>query len=434
MNDLYPSLYTAYRWLVPPQLNLADVCVHRWAQNTHEGRSPAVYYETETDTNQREVWTYTRVSETAQRLANGLQHMQVAPGDRVALVMTQRPEALVALAAILSLGAVAVPLSGAASTTSLRACLLDTAARVAIVDAACAARVFQAQCPQLKQVVALDFQHDNAIAWRTLLARQSATFKTLATASKDAALCLYPNEAAAHPVGILLPHAALIGALPGFVAAQNWFPHKGDVFWAADWNSCGYWIGGCLAAWYFGRPVLAAPHHTAPAQVLDVLARYRISNAYLPADLAIQIANEVDLLEQHGDALTLRALAIQGMPLPPVVVERYQTALGLTPNLCWSEPQAAVVLGESHLKWPGRAGSLGRAYPGHRLGVLDDAGSPCPVATFGTLAVHRSDVQGTPDPLLPLAHASTQDVWTPLTLRARVDKDGYFWPEQAQTG
>jgi len=429
MNDLYPSLYTAYRWLVPQQLNIADVCVHRWAQNTHEGRRPAVYYAS--DANQSEVWTYTRVSETAQRLANGLQHMQVAPGERVALVMTQRPEALVALAAILSLGAVAVPLSSAASVASLRACITDAAARVAIVDAACAERVFQAQCPQLKQVVALDFQHHNAIAWRTLLARQSATFKTLATASKDAALCLYPHDAAARPVGVVLPHAALIGALPGFVAAQNWFPKTGDLFWTPDWNACGHWIGGCLAAWYFGHPVLAAPHHTSSAQVVDVLARYRISNAYLPARLAIQIAYVAGLLEQHSDALTLRALAVQGMPLPTAVLKRYQSTLGLTPTLCWSEPQAAAVLGESHLKWPGRAGSLGRAYPGHRLGVLDDAGAPCPVATYGTLVVHHSDVQGFPDPLLPLAHASTPHAWTPLSLRARVDKDGYFWPEQA---
>jgi len=127
MNDLYPSLYTAYRWLVPSQFNIADVCVHRWALTSHEGRSPAVYYET--DAREREVWTYTRVSETAKRLANGLQHMQVAPGDRVAIVMTQRPETLVALTAVLSLGAVAVPLSAQASSVSLRACLLDAAAR-----------------------------------------------------------------------------------------------------------------------------------------------------------------------------------------------------------------------------------------------------------------------------------------------------------------
>jgi len=170
------------------------------------------------------------------------------------------------------------------------------------------------------------------------------------------------------------------------------------------------------------------------AQVLDVLARYHISNACLPDAVAIQIAHEADLLELHADTLALRALAVQGMPLPPDVVERYQTTLGLTPNLCWSEPQAAMVLGESHLKWPGRAGSLGRAYPGHRIGVLDEAGQPCTVGSVGTLAVHHSDVQGVPDPLLPLARATTPDVWTPLSLRARVDKDGYFWPEPAQTG
>jgi len=431
MNDLYPKLYAAYRWLVPPQFNIADVCVRRWAGNTHEGRNVAIYYED--PEGQREVWTYTRVSETAQRLANGLERMQVQPGDRVAIVMTQRPEAIVALIAVLSVGAVAVPLSSQASPAALRACLVDAGARVAILDAFCAPRVHQAQCPQLKQIVGLDFQHDDTLSWRTLLARQPATFKTLATTASSPALLLYPDDPGPQPRGVLLAHAALIGALPGFVASQNWFPQAGDTFWSPDWHTCGHWLGGPLAALYFGRPVLAAPNGSAPQQVMALLTRYRVSNACLPASLAIRIAQEPGVLEQHGESLTLRALAVQGPPLPQAVIAHYQSALGLTPNLVWSQPQAICALGESHLKWPGRPGSLGRAYPGHRIGVLDAQGQPCPVGTVGTLALHRQDTHHTPDPVLPLARdADAPQEWVVLGLRGHIDKQAYFWPELSE--
>jgi len=437
MTDLYPKLYAAYRWLVPPQLNISDVCVHRWAGNTHEGRNIAFYYENAVG--QREVWTYTRVSETAQRLANGLQRMQVAPGDSVAIVMTQRPEAMVALIAVLSVGAVAVPLSSQIGPTALGACLLDAGAHVAIVDAVCAPRVHQAQCTQLRQIVGLDFQNDSVISWRTLLARQPSTFKTLPTTGLDPALRLYPDEPdAASPAGVLLPHAALIGALPGFVAAQNWFPRPGDTFWNPDWNACGHWLGGPLAALYFGRPVVTTSNGASPEQAMALLTRYRVSNACLPASLAIRIAQEPGLLEQHAETLALRALAVQGLPLPEDVIASYQSTLGLTPNALWSQPEATAVIGESHLKWPGRPGSLGRAYPGHHVQALDAQGQVCPVGVVGRLAVRRYDAQQTPDPVLPLHRAAngsspSLDDWIPLNLRARLDKQGYIWPELVST-
>jgi len=432
MNDLYSKLYAAYRWLVPPQFNIADVCVHRWASNTHEGRNVAMYYEDHAG--QRETWSYTRLSETIQRLANGLVRMQVTPGDRVAIVMTQRPEAMVALIAVLSVGAVAVPLPGQASPAVLRTCLLDADVRVAIVDAVCATPVHQAQCPQLKQVVGLDFQHDNTISWRTLLARQSTAFKTLATAAAQPALRLYPDAGAA---AVVLSHAALIGALPGFVAAQNWFAQAGDVFWSPDWHACGHWLGGPLAALYFGRPVVVASNSDSSQQVMALLTRYRVSNACVPSSLAIRIARKPGLLEQYSDALSLRALAVQGPPLPGDVIAHYQSALGLKPNQVWSQAQAICTIGESHLKWPGRVGSLGRAYPGHRVNVLDAQGRPCPVGTVGTLALHRQDMQQFPDPVLPLEPATAvsegdqgvQEGWVTLGLRARMDKQGYVWPE-----
>jgi long-chain acyl-CoA synthetase len=57
-----------------------------------------------------EVWTYRRLADEAERVADGLVAYGVKAGDRVALHMLNRPEILVAYYACLRLGAIAAPL------------------------------------------------------------------------------------------------------------------------------------------------------------------------------------------------------------------------------------------------------------------------------------------------------------------------------------
>ena len=433
MNNQYPELYPSYLWLVPSVFNIADACVHRWASNTHEGRNTAVYYEDEAG--RRDDWTYTRLSSTTQRLANALERMEVSPGDRVAVVMTQRPEAVASLMAILSVGAIAVPLSSHASPIALRNSLTDAEARVAIVDNICGSRVLQTQCPLLKQVVGLNFENDAIIPWRTLLARQPNEFRTLATSSRSPALLLYPTDTEHTADGVLVSHAALIGALPGFVASQNWFPQKYDTLWSPDWNAWGSLLHALLPALYFGRPLVAAPNGFSPHQAMTIMSRYQVTNAYLSTALATRIAQESELLEQHADNLSLRAIAISGPPLPEAVSNRLQEHTGLTPNLAWNQLETSTPIGDSHLKWPGRAGSLGRPYPGHRVAVIDARGTPRPAGSAGEIAVHRNDIHEHPDPSLFLGYWKKDNLtqnryigdWCLTGLWGLTDADGYLW-------
>src|SRR3546814_11871979 len=77
--------------------------------------------------------------------------MGVAPGDRVAVIMAQRPEAAAALMAVFSVGAVATPLSCEFGPEAIGIRLRDAKARVAIVDSTSGPNVLdaQAQCPVL---------------------------------------------------------------------------------------------------------------------------------------------------------------------------------------------------------------------------------------------------------------------------------------------
>ena len=95
--------------------------------------------------------------------------------------------------------------------------------------------------------------------------------------------------------------------------------------------------------------------------------------------------------------------------------------------------------GVRHPAWPARPGSMGRAYPGHRIAVIDDDGNECPRGTPGDVAVHRLDVHGDPDPVFFLGYWGNEAAtrakftgdpaasWCRTGDTAVMDEDGYLW-------
>ena len=89
--DRYAELCAAHRWNVPSEFNLADACCGRWAPDRTRF---ALYWEDEDGTSA--ALTFWDLQQQANRLSNSLQSVGVARGDRIALILPQRPETIVA--------------------------------------------------------------------------------------------------------------------------------------------------------------------------------------------------------------------------------------------------------------------------------------------------------------------------------------------------
>ena len=82
---------------------------------------------------------------------------------------------------------------------------------------------------------------------------------------------------------------------------------------------------------------------------------------------------------------------------------------------------------------------MGRAYPGHRVCVIDDDGRECARGTAGDVAVHRRDIHGHHDPVFFLGYwknddatrakytGDSADSWCRTGDMALMDADGYLW-------
>jgi len=104
--DRYAELYGAFRWDVPREFNIGQACCGRWARDRWRF---ALYYEDEAGHTAK--FTYWDIQQDANRLSNVLAALGIARGDKVAIMLPQRPETVIAHIAVYQMGAVALPLS-----------------------------------------------------------------------------------------------------------------------------------------------------------------------------------------------------------------------------------------------------------------------------------------------------------------------------------
>ncbi len=238
MRDRYREICEAFRWRVPARFNIAEVACRRWA----DADRLALQWEDE-DGSARAL-RFRDVRDAANRLSNALAALGVGRGDRVALLLPQRPETVVAYFACFQMGAVAVPLSFLFGPDALRYRLEHSGARVAIADPVTLERLLPLRpgLAALEHVVGVaGARGAGVLDWDDLLARARDAFEAAATGPQDPAAIIYTSGTTGAPKGTLLPHGALLGNLPGFECSHDGFPREGDFFWTpADWA----WTGG----------------------------------------------------------------------------------------------------------------------------------------------------------------------------------------------
>jgi len=432
MRDQYRALYDDFRWHVPREFNIAEACCRRWAQ---ESSRIALHYEDESGNGGS--YTYAALQADANRLSNALQSLGVKPGDRVAIVLPQSPETVVSHVAIYQMGAVAMPLSLLFGPDALEYRLQNSDTVAAIVDAGAlpAFATIRANCPALKHLIVVGKDDGEGHAWSTLLSKSSDRFALVTTLAEDPALLIYTSGTTGPPKGALMPHRALIGNLPGFVASQDWFPQRGDVFWSpADWAWTGGLMDALLPTLYFGFPIVGTRGRFSPERAFELMQRYRVSCAFLfPTALKMMMKSVAEPRSRY--ALGLRSMMSAGESVGATVFAWCREALGITVNEMFGQTEMNYIVGNSQLKWPARPGSMGRPYPGHRVAVIDDSGNVLPPGTVGEVAINRRDIHGDLDPIFFLGYwrnaTATKNKFTGDWSRtgdlASADDDGYLW-------
>jgi acetyl-CoA synthetase len=127
--------------------------------------------------------------------------------------------------------------------------------------------------------------------------------------------------------------------------------------------------------------------------------------------------------------VALRSIGSGGETLGAELLDWGRSTFGLTINEFYGQTECNLVVANDADIMEVRPGSMGRAVPGHRVGIVDAAGNELPDGEAGEIAVLR------PDPVMFLgywnAEAATRAKfagdWLLTGDVGRRDPDGYLW-------
>lgn len=432
-TDNYSSIHAGHRWEVPDAFNIAQACCGRWVDDRARF---ALYWEDESG--ESSAHTFFDLAREANRLSNALAGLGVRRGDKVALILPQRRETVVGHLAVYQMGAVAVPLSFLFGPDALEYRLANSGARVALVDPQSMGNLapIRARLPALTHGIGVaGARADDLVDYDALVAGSSPHFTPVATRADDPALIVYTSGTTGPPKGALMPHRCLLGNLPGFVHSHDGYPQPRDLFWSpADWAWTGGLMDALLPALYFGQPIVGYRGRFDPERAFRLIEKYQVRNSFLfPTALKLMMKgypNPRDVFD-----IDLRTIMSAGEAVGTTVFAWAQETLGVTVNEMFGQTEMNYIVGNCNSQWPAKPGSMGRPYPGHRVAVIDDAGSEVPRGEAGDVAVNRIAPDGTPDPVFFLEYLGNPEAtrgkytgdWCRTGDVATMDADGYLW-------
>ncbi|WP_426415479.1 acyl-CoA synthetase [Aestuariirhabdus sp. LZHN29] len=423
----YQQLRESFRWSLPERYNIGEDVCDRWAAIDPE-RIAILHQSAGAEP---EAFSYQRLKECSNRLANLMIELGVQQGDRVGVLLGQCPETAFGHIAIYKMAAIAVPLFSLFERDALLYRLSDSGCRVVITDRIGAAKLEPLRCqlPALEQVLVIDSSAGDERDLYAGLENHSVEFEPVQTTADTPALIIYTSGTTGQPKGALHGHRVLLGHLPGVELSHNLFPQPGDRIWTpADWA----WIGGLydvlLSALHHGVTVVSRRFSRFdPEAALTLIAQLGIRNLFMPPTALKMMRTLGDIRGRWP--LQLRTIASGGEPLGEELLQWAQQQLGVTINEFYGQTECNMIVSNCTTLMPSRPGSMGMAVPGHELAVLDVEGEPVAAGTVGTIAIKH------PDPVMFLGYWNNERAtrerfvgdWMLTGDLALQDADGYLY-------
>lgn len=446
--DFYNSMQDGFFWEVPKYFNIAAVCCRRWALCSKAANTTAIIAETPESLNTANFasFSYLDLSRKAQQLSHHLAQYGIGKGDCVAIVMPQCFDTAVAYMAVLQMGAIAMPLSTLFGPDALCFRLQDSETKIVLTDVVSMSDIesIQAQCPSLQHVWVTGGALDED------LSQYSEAFDPIPTLATDPAILIYTSGTTGNPKGALIPHQALIGNLSGFVCSQNWLGFDGGsrqkskaVFWSpADWAWTGGLLDALLPTLYFGLKIVAFNGRFSPENAFNLMQKHQVSHSFL-FPTALKAMMKAFPKPRQQFKLKLQAVMSAGEAVGDAVFHYCQQQLGITVNEMFGQTEVNYIVGNCAMNgqpskgrgWPAKAGSMGKAYPGHWVEVINENGDICAPYEIGDVSIHRFNQKGQLDPIFFLGYwknlAATEAKFTRDWCRtgdlAYADEQGYLW-------
>ena len=434
--------------LTYPETTLPELLLER--ANEHPERPAVIFY--------NRVLTYRRLAEASRRFASALASLGVRPGDRVALLLPNTPQFVIAYYGALLAGAVVVPTNPLYVAPEVERQLCDAGAKV-IVTLSKFLPTVQAvrERTPLEHVIVTNIKEhfplvlrlvftvakerrdghrvraprDGRTHWLPeLLRRAPDAAPSVERSPDDLALLQYTGGTTGLAKGAMLTHRNLIANL---CMAWAWQP-------APSAQRRGYGVVmGVLPLFHTygmsqvmniaivrGDAMVLVPRFE-PLLVLKAIKRHR-PNAFPGVPTLYTALNNFPGVEKFEPRCI--DVCISGASALPVEVKRrFEELTGAKLVEGYGLSEAAPVTHCNPVNGPNRAGSIGLPFPDTDAAVVDQERGErlMPVGEVGELVVRGPQVMPGYWNRPEESAAALRRGWLHTGDLARMDEDGYFW-------
>jgi acetyl-CoA synthetase len=422
----YEELVRDFVWNIPADFNMGRAVSDDWA-----ARAPdRVCLEHFNPDGNHSHLTYGELSHRSSSLASALLALGVSRGSRIAILLPQGFETVIAHVAAYKIAAVALPLALLFGADAIQYRLNDSGAEVVVTNRFGLAKLrdIRGGLPALRHVILVGEADEGVLSFDRLIADHPPLAEQAATGPDDPALMIYTSGTTGPPKGALHGHRVLAGHMPGIQFAHPDLGLPDDRMWTpADWAWAGGLLNCLLPALLLGVPVVSSPGQKFdPEMAFRIMAEMGVRNAFIPPT-ALRLLRPVENpLERY--ALKLRTIGSAGESLGRGTYEWARSVLGITVNEFYGQTECNFVLSASARYGVTRSGFMGKPVPGHRVAIIDEEGNVLPAGVAGQVAVKR------PDPVMFLGYWNNDAAtdrkfigdWMTTGDQGVMDEDGYF--------
>ena len=372
--------------------------------------------------------TWAELSRRVAGLAGALHRRGVGSGDRVIVLMLNRPEFIEATLAVNQLGAIAVPVNFRLTPPELAYLVENCGAAVLITEPLLApvAAAVRDLAPQVASVVVAESPTDDAVlGYEDLVAEPGEPAPPVDIPADSPALIMYTSGTTGLPKGAVLTHANLAGQ--ALSALYTTTPGTDDVGFIGVplFHIAG--IGSMLPPMTMGSPTVIHPLGGFDAgDLLDVLAAEKVTGIFLvPAQWQAVCAEQ----QARPRQLCLRTLSWGAAPASDTLLRQMaQTFPGCNILAAFGQtemsPVTCMLAGVDAIR---KLGSVGKVIPTVAARIVDEHMRDVPIGEVGEI-VYRAPTLMAGYWNNPQATAEAfAGGWFHSGDLVRSDDEGYIW-------
>ncbi|MCS6949031.1 MAG: long-chain fatty acid--CoA ligase [Armatimonadota bacterium] len=370
--------------------------------------------------------SYAQLLGAVSGVAKGLQELGIEKGDRVALLLPNVPQFVMAYYGCQALGAIAVPANPLLKPDELRYIYNDAGVKAALTIPLLAdvLRAVKPQVPSLQHLLIAGGEEPDFLPFDALW-QQPAPVPTPPEFNprEHPAVFLYTSGTTGFPKGCMLSHRNLIANCESCVpvlemSASDNFLTVLPLFHAFAGTVCMH------LAIHVGCTSTLVERFT-PDGVLEMIEKHRCT--IFPAVPTMFAAILHFPLPREYDLSSLRACISGGAPMPVAVMEAFEKRFGVVILEGDGPTECSPVTSVNPLRGVRKPGSVGLPIPGVEMKIFDDNDNEVPVGELGEIVVRGENVMlGYYNQPEATAEAMRSG-WYHTGDIGKMDEDGYFY-------